>query len=58
LSREINLTPQSSHVSKTLESMVLVTMRPRPTRSLGAAKFDKPAVKIMFQVTQIVRFLL
>ncbi len=23
-----------------------------------AAKFDKPAVKIMFQVTQIVRFLL
>ncbi len=23
-----------------------------------AAKFDKPAVKIMFQVTQIIRFLL
>jgi hypothetical protein len=29
------------------------TMRPRPS-----AKFGKPAVKIMFQVTQIVRFLL
>ncbi len=39
--------------------MVLVTMNPSVTR-LGdrAAKFDKPAVKIMFQVTQIVRFLL
>ncbi len=24
----------------------------------AAAKFDKPAVKIMFQVTQIVRFML
>ncbi len=28
------------------------SMRPRPSR-----KFDKPEVKIMFQVTQIVRFL-
>ena len=33
--------------------MVLVTMRPRPS-----PKFDKPAVRIVFQVTQIVRFLL
>jgi hypothetical protein len=30
---------------------VLVTMRPRPSR----AKFDKPAVKIIFQVTQTIR---
>ena len=29
---------------------VLVTMRPRPSR-----KFDKPAVRIMLQVTRIVR---
>jgi hypothetical protein len=36
--------------------MVLVTMRgPRDRRR--AAKFDKPAVRIMFQITQIVRFL-
>ncbi len=46
---------------KVLVSMarVLVTMKPSVTR-LGdrATKFDKPAVKIMFQVTQIVRFLL
>ena len=34
--------------------MVLVTMRP----DRAGAKFDKPAVKIMFQVTEIVRFLL
>ena len=58
------------------ETMVLVTMRPRPSRqvrrthnlgrlqlrvfSIGkyAFQFDEPAVKIMFQVTQIVRFLL
>jgi hypothetical protein len=33
----------------------LVTMTRRRDQ---AAKFDKPAVKIMFQVTQIVRFLL
>ncbi len=28
------------------------------TETARAAKFDKPAVKVMFQVTQIVRFLL
>jgi hypothetical protein len=28
------------------------------TETSGAAKFDKPAVKIMYQVTQIVRVLL
>jgi Cys-tRNA synthase (O-phospho-L-seryl-tRNA:Cys-tRNA synthase) len=42
---------------ESLESMVLVTMRPRPSRH-WLAKFDKPAVRIMFQVTQIARFLL
>jgi hypothetical protein len=34
--------------------MVLVTMRPRPSRQ---GKFDNPAVKITLQVSQIVRFL-
>jgi hypothetical protein len=36
-----------------LEPMVVVSMRPRPSRQVR-----QPAVKIMFQVTQIVRFLL
>ena len=36
--------------------MVLVTMRPGDRDR--AAKFDEPAVKTMFQVTEIVRFLL
>jgi hypothetical protein len=43
-----------------LEPMVLklVTMPVRPRRRDRAAKFDTPAVRIMFQVTQIARFLL
>ncbi len=42
-----------------LEPMVLVPMPPKPAPdSPGVAKFDKPAVKIMLQVTQIGRFLL
>ena len=36
-----------------LESMVLITMRPRPS-----GRVRHPAVKIMFQITRIVRFLL
>ncbi len=43
-----------------LELVVLVTstMRGRLGDPGRVAKFDKPAVKIMFQVTLIVRFLL
>ncbi len=36
---------------------VLVTMRPRPSRKFDC-NFDKPAVRIMLQVTRIVRSLL
>ena len=38
--------------------MVLVTRSRDETETDPPLKFDKPAVKIMFQVTQIVRFLL
>jgi hypothetical protein len=43
-----------------LKSMVLVTMRPRPSRQLEVFKFDNPhcPVRIMFHVTENVRFLL
>ena len=42
---------------KLLEPMLLVTGH-ETAETESRAKFDEPAVKIMFQVTQIVRFLL
>jgi hypothetical protein len=41
-----------------LEPMVLVTMRPTRRPSRQVQLFNDPAVRIMFQVTYIVRFLL
>jgi hypothetical protein len=39
--------------------MVLVTMRPRPSRKVRQTRSEESMpLKIMFQVTQIVRFLL